>query len=165
MHPRPRCLHDTLVTDRRDDQLGIHLPLVSTTARELGGSGACRVLVVDDNRDAADTLALVLDAMGCVVDAEYTGEQALRRLEHFHPALVLLDLGLPGLSGYEVCRRIRVSPEGARPLVVAITGWGHDETRRATRSAGFDRHLVKPVPIDVLERVVRDASVIARLGC
>ena len=116
-----------------------------------------RVLVVDDSVDAADTLATFLDAAGCTTRATYGGEQALDAVVRFAPEIVLLDVGLPGVDGLEVCRRIRSLPQGRSIYVVAITGWGQDEDRRRTRDAGFDTHLVKPVEPAALLRIVERA--------
>jgi PAS domain S-box-containing protein len=113
-----------------------------------------RVLVVDDNMDAADTTALFLTASGYTVRTAYGGEQALRELADFHPEVVLLDIGMPGMDGFETCRRIRDLPGGRDVLIAAVTGWGQDESRRQTRLAGFEAHLVKPVaPETVLQLV------------
>jgi len=104
-----------------------------------------RVLVVDDNADAADTTSTLLQAWGCDVRAAYSGEQALREVGGFRPDIVLLDIGMPGLSGIETCRRLRSLPHGGSLFIVAVTGWGQEENRRQTKEAGFDGHLVKPV--------------------
>jgi CheY-like chemotaxis protein len=114
------------------------------------------VLVVDDNTDAADTTAMLLEAAGCVARAAYDGEQALREVAAFAPDVVLLDIGMPELDGVEVCRRIRALPSGASIKVIALTGWGQEESRRRTQRAGFDEHLVKPVNPDALLRLVLD---------
>jgi PAS domain S-box-containing protein len=116
-----------------------------------------RVLVVDDNTDAADTTAVLLQASGAEVRTAYDGEQALRDVADFHPDIVVLDLGMPGVSGVEVCRRIRLLPDGQSVVVVAVTGWGQEDSRRRTLAAGFDAHLVKPVAPDALLRLVRDS--------
>ncbi|HYF19465.1 MAG TPA: ATP-binding protein [Ramlibacter sp.] len=102
-------------------------------------------LVVDDNRDSADTLAMLLSVLGCRVRVAYGGEEALTTASADPPELVLLDLGMPGMDGLETCRRMRASDWGRRLLIVALTGWGHEDDRRRTREAGFDAHLVKPV--------------------
>ena len=106
-----------------------------------------RVLVVDDLRDSADTLALLLDAMGHGVRVAYDGRQALQLADLFRPQVVLLDLRMPGLNGYDICRRLRALPGGDEITIIAQTGWGQDEDRRRTREAGFDHHLVKPVEL------------------
>jgi CheY-like chemotaxis protein len=111
--------------------------------------GAQRVLVVDDNLDAANTLAELLSMLGCTVDTAFDGPQALQRAEAFSPDVVLLDIGLPQMNGYEVCRRLRAR-YGTALRIVAMTGWGQDEDRRRSGEAGFDLHLVKPVDPAVL---------------
>jgi len=105
----------------------------------------CRVLVVDDNRDAAQSLAAMLRLSGGEVETAHDGVQALRIAERFRPTLVLLDIGMPGMSGFEVARKIRARPWGASVRLVAQTGWGQDEDRQRARDAGFDVHLIKPV--------------------
>lgn len=119
-----------------------------------------RVLVVDDNRDTADTLAGILQAQGFVVTTGYDGAGALHAFDSARPEIVLLDLGLPDMSGNDVAAIIRSRSAGARPLLVAITGWGQEEDRRKTREAGFDLHLVKPV--DPGELQARIAELIAQ---
>jgi len=106
-----------------------------------------RVLVVDDHRDSADSLAMLLKAMGHEVDRAYDGEQAIEMASKALPELILLDIGMPRMDGYEACRRIKAESWGEHTLVVALTGWGQDEDRRKSRAAGFDHHLVKPVEI------------------
>lgn len=118
-----------------------------------------RVLVVDDNTDAADTLAMLIEALGCDVRTAYDGEVALKTADVFHPELVLLDLGMPGLNGQSVCQRLREGTSGAGVVIAAVTGWGQDEDRRRTRAAGFNHHLVKPVDPEVLARLVRNPRV------
>ena len=108
-----------------------------------------RVLVVDDNQDAADSLAMLLQARGDVVVTAYDGEQALEAEAGFDPGIVLLDIGLPRLSGYDVARAIRAR-RGNAVLIVAITGWGQEEDRQRSRDAGFDHHFTKPVDIERL---------------
>lgn len=112
-----------------------------------------RVLVVDDNEDAADSLAMLLSAHGDVVRIAYDGEQAVELDAEFHPHIVLLDIGLPKLSGYDVARCIRAK-RGPGVLIVAITGWGQEEDRQRAREAGFDHHFTKPVDIDRLVEVI-----------
>ncbi|HXX48312.1 MAG TPA: PAS domain S-box protein [Myxococcota bacterium] len=104
-----------------------------------------RFLVVDDNRDAADSLALLLEVYGAEVRVAYDGTSALAELREARPDVVLLDLGMPDMDGFEVAARIRKQPELAGVVLVALTGWGQPEDRRATRAAGFDLHLVKPI--------------------
>src|SRR5881227_60491 len=106
--------------------------------------GPLRVLIVDDNRDGADSLLLLLELYGHEARAAYDGDAALRLAGTFCPDVVLLDIGMPGLDGYEVARRLR-RDEGLRDaLLVAITGFGTEEDRRLAAQAGFDAHLTKP---------------------
>jgi signal transduction histidine kinase/CheY-like chemotaxis protein len=114
-------------------------------AEARGDGAALRVQVVEDNVDGAATLAELLRDSGHAVAVSHDGIEALALADRFGPDVLLLDLGLPGLDGYEVCRRIRERPWGRRVSIVAMTGWGHDEDRRRTAAAGFDAHLVKPV--------------------
>jgi PAS domain S-box-containing protein len=113
-----------------------------------------RVLVVDDNRDAADSLGMLLEALGAEVSVVHSGADALEAFARVAPALVLLDIGMPGMDGYEVARRIRASHPGQPVSIVALTGWGQEEDRRRARAAGFDHHLTKPADMDVLQRLL-----------
>ncbi|HXT22784.1 MAG TPA: response regulator, partial [Thermoanaerobaculia bacterium] len=110
-----------------------------------------RVLVVDDNRDSADSLALLLEMVGEEVAVAYDGEAALKTAETFQPEVVLLDLGLPKLNGFEAARRLRQREGGTRPVLIALTGWGQEDDRRRSRDAGFDFHITKPVDFQVLK--------------
>ena len=112
-----------------------------------------RVLVVDDNRDAADSLAALLRMEGCSVATAYDGPEALETAERLRPRLVLLDLGMPGMSGFDVCAALR-SRYGDDPFLVALTGWGQDDDRRRSAQAGFDAHLVKPIDFDQLHALL-----------
>ena len=111
-----------------------------------------RVLIVDDNHDAASLLADALELLGCTTQVAHDGEHAIRVARQFAPQLALLDLGLPTIDGYEVCRRLRAI--STTPTLIALTGYGQDEDRRRTRDAGFDDHLVKPVDIATLKAVI-----------
>lgn len=124
-----------------------------------GEQEARHVLIVDDLQDAADSLADALRIEGHSVDVAYDGEQALRLAEAKRPEVVLLDLGMPKMDGFEVCRRLRSTDWGANLLIVAQTGWGQQPDRDRTRDAGFDRHIVKPVSFaDVLALLRRPSS-------
>ncbi len=114
-----------------------------------------RVLVADDLRDAADSLHLLLESMGHEVHVAYDGTQALEMAEALRPDVVLLDLGMPSLNGYDTCRHIRAQPWGDSILLIAHTGWGQPDDRRRTREAGFDHHMVKPIDPDELEALLR----------
>jgi len=119
-----------------------------------GVTSSLRILVIDDNRDSADCLAMLLDALGHKTATVYDGERALATVDSFSPDVILLDIGLPGMSGYEICRQLRNRPGGEDLVILAQTGWGQDEDRRRTKEAGFDHHLVKPVdPADLLARL------------
>jgi PAS domain S-box-containing protein len=109
-----------------------------------------RILIVDDNRDGADSLAMMLQMLGNDTRTAYDGAEALSAAAAFRPDVILLDIGLPRLTGYEVCRRLRAEPGGAGVVVIAQTGWGQEEDRRKSHEAGFDHHLVKPVDPDAL---------------
>jgi PAS domain S-box-containing protein len=113
-----------------------------------------RILVVDDNRDAAESLAMVLGAIGGDVRVTHDGADALGMLDEFAADIVLLDIGMPGMDGYEVARRIRARASNARPVIVALTGWGQDQDRARAREAGFDHHLVKPAEIEALHELI-----------
>ena len=104
-----------------------------------------RVLCVDDNRDIADSEAMLLDLLGFDSRACYDGRQAIREVPKFRPDVLLIDLNMPGMDGCDVARVLRLRYEGPPPLLVAITAKGGTEDYRRTRDAGFDAHLVKPV--------------------
>ncbi|HTU16997.1 MAG TPA: response regulator [Gemmataceae bacterium] len=118
-----------------------------------------RILVVDDKPDAADSLALLLQLSSQDVRATYDGLSALTQAEAFRPDLVFLDIGMPGMDGYEVARRLRRQAGLENVLLVALTGWGQEEDRRRSQEAGFDRHLIKPVEPKVLETILADLAV------
>jgi len=109
-----------------------------------------RMLVVDDNGDSAESLALLLALAGHETHVAHDGPEALTRADALRPDAVLLDLGLPGLNGYEVCKRLRVEAWAREIPIIAITGWGQDEDRQRSKDAGFDAHLVKPVVFEEL---------------
>jgi PAS domain S-box-containing protein len=109
------------------------------------GTAARRILVVDDNRDSAESLALLLQVTGNEVRTAFDGLEAVEEAGRFRPDVVLLDIGMPKLNGYEAARRIRDEPWGKEMLLIAQTGWGQEEDRRRSQEAGFDAHLTKPV--------------------
>jgi two-component system, chemotaxis family, CheB/CheR fusion protein len=113
-----------------------------------------RVLVVDDNRDAANSLGMLLKFLGAEIHLAYDGFEAIAALESFGADLVLLDIGMPGMDGYEVARRIRRHPKLADLKLIALTGWGQEEDRRRTAAAGFDHHLIKPTGIEALRALM-----------
>jgi len=103
--------------------------------------------VVDDNHDAAESMRLLLRQVGADVRVAHDGAQALAAFDACRPRMVLLDIGMPGMDGYEVARRMRASPYAPQASLVALTGWGQDEDRKRVREAGFDHHLVKPADL------------------
>jgi CheY-like chemotaxis protein len=161
-------LHDGSVEARSDgpgkgSQFIVRLPLPDEArmplAERRSGEPARdvshhRVLVVDDNRDAADSLAALISLRGADVGVAHDGAAALEALASERPGLVLLDIGMPGMDGYEVARRMRACPEGRDVTLVALTGWGQSEDRRRSESAGFDAHLVKPVELEELDALL-----------
>jgi len=135
----------------------LRLPLVAPPRLEEESSAPLsvpqrRILVVDDNVDAANTLVMMLRLDGHEVEAVYAGQHALDRVGTFQPQIVLLDIGLPGMDGYEVARRMRKLPGADRIRLVALTGYGQAEDRARALAAGFDDHLVKPVESGALQR-------------
>jgi CheY-like chemotaxis protein len=118
------------------------------------------VLVVDDNRDAATSLVRLLTRVwGQDVKVAHDGTAAISIAGDFLPELVLLDIGLPGMSGYDVARDLRGRPELGATRLVALTGWGQDEDRRKSSEAGFDRHMVKPIEPDLLGDLLAELDV------
>jgi CheY-like chemotaxis protein len=113
------------------------------------------VLVVDDNRDAADSLAMMLALSGHEVTTAHDGEGALQHRDAFDPDVVLLDIGMPGMNGYEVAERLRRQPATREAVIVAITGWGQEKDRERARAAGFDEHFVKPADVERLVQLLR----------
>ena len=114
----------------------------------------CRILVVEDNRDAAASLRMLLEANGADVRVADSGPRALTLFDRFHPDVVLLDIAMPGMSGYEVARRLRAEFPDRPALLVALTGWGREEDVQRAREAGFDHHLLKPVNIGRLRSLL-----------
>ncbi len=121
-----------------------------------------RILIVDDNRDGADSLSEMLNIMGNDTRTAYDGEEAVAAAVDFRPDVILLDIGLPRLNGYDACRRIREQPGGTKMVLVAQTGWGADEDRHRTTAAGFDHHMVKPVDPFALMKLLAGVSDAAR---
>jgi signal transduction histidine kinase/CheY-like chemotaxis protein len=126
---------------------------------------ARRILVVDDNHDAADSLGTLLGALGSEVRVAHSGIEAIEEAERFLPDVILLDIGMPGLDGFEVARQLRTRAAFKETLLIALTGWGQEEDRRRSRAAGFDHHMVKPPNLETLrahlERRQRPAADVA----
>lgn len=117
-----------------------------------------RILIVDDNRDSAISLSMMMNLTGYETATAFDGFEAVGVATQFDPHVVLLDIGLPRLNGYEVCRVLRRMPRAKPFVIVALTGWGQDEDRRKSFDAGFDAHLVKPVDPDTLLRTLRELT-------
>ena len=133
-------------------------PVIQSPAPDVGmqkPAGPYRILVVDDLRDSADSLGQVLQSMGHEVRVIYSGEEALHTTEQFRPHVAFIDIGMPDIDGYEVCRRIRAQPWARTTTLIAQTGWGQEFDRRRTKAAGFDQHLVKPLDWSVIEALLR----------
>jgi CheY-like chemotaxis protein len=113
-----------------------------------------RIPIVDGNVAAAKFLSEITARWNHESCVAYTGESALETVKSFHPDVVLLDIGLPGIAGYEVARQLRQQPEFSGTLLVAVTGYGQEEDRRRSRAAGFNHHLVKPVSPEVLRQIL-----------
>jgi CheY-like chemotaxis protein len=119
-------------------------------------SGRRRILVVDDNLDSAESLGQLLEMLGNEVRTAGDGEAGIQIAELFRPDVILLDIGMPKLNGYEACRRIRDQSWGDKVTLIALTGWGQEEDRRRSQDAGFDHHLVKPVDPVALKKLLGD---------
>ena len=113
-----------------------------------------RILIVDDSRDGGESLAMLLRVLGAEVSLAHSGRQALECVDTFRPDVVVLDIGMPGMDGYEVARRIRANPSNRNISLIALTGWGQDEDRRRSVAAGFNHHLVKPADIEQLRQLL-----------
>ena len=121
---------------------------------EVSAPSEVRVLVVDDNHDAGDVLAMLLESMGFNARAVDSGPAALEALPDYQPSVILMDIGMPGMSGYDVARRIREQPQYDHIKLVALTGWGQEKDRLLSRESGFDHHLTKPVDFKVLKGLI-----------
>ena len=148
----------------------IRLPLSATQSPQATDAVAAggepppatrRVMIVDDNADAADSLCALLQMSGHEVKSVYRGADALREMLVFHPDVVLLDIGLPDLDGYEIARRARASLGERCPNLVALSGWGREEDRELAFEAGIPVHLTKPVDVTILERVLENSAPLA----
>ena len=163
-------LHGGTITVRSEglhqgSEFGVRLPIVQRSFEETttdriskAPMGMRRILVVDDLRDSADSLATLLMTWGHEVRAVYDGTTALTAAREFLPQIIILDVGMPGLTGLEVCRRIRSNGWGKSMAIVALTGWGQPEDRRRTREAGFDHHLIKPADAAAIEELIGSLS-------
>jgi PAS domain S-box-containing protein len=147
----------------RGSEFVVTLPLVELTAASGSAEPAAapavvpsrRVLIVDDSEDGANSLAYVLEMRGHTVKTAYDGRAALTLAEQFQPEVFFVDIGMPGMSGYDVARAVRREPWGRGMTLVALTGWGQPDDRHRSFEAGFDRHLVKPAELDEVDRLLR----------
>ncbi len=133
-----------VITEQVQVHTGLDRPSTDEEVTQL------KILVVDDNEDAALSLSMLLELSGHEVRTANSGVEALRVVPEFKPQVVLLDLGMPDMDGYEVCHRLRQLPGGEQLTIIAATGWGQEEDRRKTEEAGFDMHMVKPLDTEML---------------
>jgi CheY-like chemotaxis protein len=165
--PRGGLIH---VTARREDDIlaltvsagegqgaasTIRLPASSP---EQSGVSGLRILIVDDNRPAADMLAMILESYGNQLFIAYSGQQGIQLAEKHRPDVILLDLSMPVVDGYEVARTIRRQPRGQEPMLIALTGWVQERDRQKARDAGFDHHVVKPTKASDLRGLLSQAK-------
>ncbi|HEX6861341.1 MAG TPA: ATP-binding protein, partial [Thermoanaerobaculia bacterium] len=164
-------MHDGTIEARseglgRGTEMVVHLPALPHQAAETAPAESAsqrrgselaeplRVLIVDDNEDSAESLALLMRLTGHEVRTAYEGLSALAEARTFMPEVVLLDIGLPRMDGFQVARRLRQQPGGDRLMLLALTGYGQEEDRRRSREAGFDHHLVKPIDLERLQELL-----------
>lgn len=145
------------------------LPIVVTDAKpstandqragnDLSPSESRRILFVDDNRDGADVLRLLFESDGFMASTAYNGMEAIEAVQRTTPDVIVMDIGMPGMDGYEAARQIRSQPAGKDILMIALTGWGQESARQLTGEAGFDHHMVKPVNFAALKKLLNPAS-------
>jgi len=144
----------------------VRIPLGTASERPESDAGTdvpvpgagLKILVVDDSRDAADTCAILLELSGHHVQTAYTGQRALELAETFRPHVLLLDIGLPDLDGYQLAKKVRGTPWGGAAFLIAVTGWGQEADRRRAFDAGFDHHLTKPIAAETVESLIHSLS-------
>jgi PAS domain S-box-containing protein len=151
----------------RGSEFLIRLPLgagaqnmvdAGTEPEQISVDAGLKILVVDDNRDAADTCAMLLEASGHHVQTAYTARQALELARTFRPHALLLDIGLPDMDGYQLAQQVRSNPWGRGVVLVAVTGWGQEQDRQRAVAAGFDHHLVKPISAETVETLLHSLA-------
>jgi CheY-like chemotaxis protein len=113
-----------------------------------------RILIVDDNVDGAMSLQMFFEILGHSVRVAHTGLEALEEVRKEMPECIFLDIGLPGMNGYEVAKFIRSMPEGTKPSIFAVTGWGSEQDKKLSAEAGFDKHLTKPIDLNEAEKLL-----------
>ncbi len=146
----------------RGSQFVVRLPIPegpqtdqpTAAARMTSNQASLRLLVVDDNMDAADSLAMLLRLGLHEVQVAYTGPEALQAALNYRPDIILLDIGLPGLDGYQIAKRLRREPQTQKAVLIALTGYGQESDKEQARQAGFDHHLVKPVDPTQLQNLL-----------
>ena len=147
----------------RGSEFFVSLPLMTETivgrqspiaVEDSAPNSTRRILIVDDNQDSAISLAMMLKLMGNETHTAHDGLAAVEAAAEFRPDIILLEIGLPKLNGYDACRRIREQVWSKDILIVALTGWGQEEDRRRSQEAGFDQHLVKPVELTALQTLL-----------
>jgi CheY-like chemotaxis protein len=155
---------------RQGSQFTVHLPVIQPALVEPTSPGASmvtravrrKVLIADDNHDAAEALSLVLEIAGHDVRVANSGEAALALADLFRPDTLVLDIGMPDLTGYQVAQRLRQQAWAQASQLIALTGWGQDRDRRLALESGFDDHLTKPVESDVLLALIQRSEAAPR---
>jgi len=150
----------------RGSSFTLHVPLTASIAKDTSDSvpvehangAGIRILVVDDNADIAGSMVVILRKAGHTVGSAHNGQDAIRLGAILKPQLVLMDIGMPVMDGYEACRRMRAQYWGERARIIAVSGWGQEGDRKLSRDAGFDGHVVKPIERSTLDRVIGEAS-------
>jgi len=117
-------------------------------------AAALRILIAEDNRDSAESLKTLLEAIGHEAHVAYDGEAAVRAAADLRPNVILMDIGLPGMNGFDAARQIRAQNPGMRVAIIALTGWGQESDRQHSAAAGIDHHLVKPLDLSALRRIL-----------
>jgi CheY-like chemotaxis protein len=150
-----RLIHSARENNRESQNEGKGIMNINDGA--LGDSGLPRrVLLVDDSVDAAEAMSMLLETLGHEVRVMHDGPSALAMVDEFAPEVVILDIGLPGMNGFDVARDLRTRDVTKSALLIALTGYGADSDRQKARDAGFDHHLVKPVSFTAIETVIID---------
>ncbi len=152
----------------RGSEFIVRLPLLIEASEQpesgreeepIAPKSSLRILIVDDNRDAADSLAMILRVLGNDTRTAYDGQVAVLMAGEYRPDVLLLDIGLPKLNGYEACRAVRAQPWGKSIVLIAVTGWGQDKDRRRSQEAGFDHHWVKPIDPQALLGLLAEMNI------
>jgi CheY-like chemotaxis protein len=128
--------------------------VIQTSVSQTDATAGFRILVVDDNVDSAESLAMLLSLSNHVTRVAHSGLEALKTVDDFSPDVVFLDIGMPGMNGYEVARELRKREELRETVLIALTGWGRDDDVKSSQDAGFNEHLMKPVDFDAIEALL-----------